>query len=135
MYQLLRSLLALVLVAGALTLFWSAAQIPPEPPEQLAERATAIATYEGPRSGGWATVRNRHIEAHPRCEACGVYTELNVHHLQPFHLHPELELDPANLITLCRTHHFWLGHRGDWSNENPNCLRAVKDYKRSHPWK
>jgi hypothetical protein len=135
MFQFLRPLLVLILVFTALTLIWVPAQIPPEPPEQLAERVSPLTTYSGPRSGGWATVRNRHVETHPRCEACGTDKELNVHHLQPFHVHPELELDPKNLITLCRAHHFWLGHRGDWSNENPNCFRDVKEYKHLHPWK
>jgi hypothetical protein len=31
-----------------------------------------------------------------------------------------LELDRANLITLCRDHHFWFGHLGSWSSWNAN---------------
>ncbi len=44
--------------------------------------------------------------------------DLNVHHCRPFHLHPDLELNPANLITLCRNHHLWWGHLGCWRSWN-----------------
>lgn len=132
---LFRSLLLLAIVFLLADMALRPVVIPPEPPEQLSERVPSVFTYEGSRSGAWARIRNQHVEAHPRCEACGSKVELNVHHLQPFHVHPELELDPDNLITLCRKHHFWLGHHGDWSEVNLNCLQEVKEYKRLHPWK
>jgi hypothetical protein len=46
----------------------------------------------------------------------------------PFHVRPDLELDEWNLITLCREHHFRIGHDPDgpwrpkkpsWSASNP----------------
>jgi 5-methylcytosine-specific restriction protein A len=133
------SLLRLLLLIGCLVflpgLLIRPVLIPEEPDDQLLERVPTVATYEGPRSSGWATVRNRHVAVHPRCEACGSVAELNVHHLQPFHEHPELELDPDNLITLCRKHHFWIGHHGNWSEVNLNCLYEVKEYKKRHPWR
>ena len=70
------------------------------------------------RSQHWPTVRKHFIESHPACEACGTKDDLNVHHVKPFHEFPELELDPSNLITLCREHHFAVGHLGNWNKAN-----------------
>ncbi len=110
--------------------------IPPEPPSQIAEMVSHHhAIFEGPRSGKWPTVRQRFIAVHSRCAACGSPLNLNVHHLISFHEQPELELDPDNLITLCRLHHFLLGHSSNWSDTNENCKEAVKVYRRLHPWK
>lgn len=73
------------------------------------------------RSGGWPTVRKRHLAKHPACEVCGGKKKLEVHHIRPFHVHPELELDPKNLITLCETGkhgvscHLWFGHLGNFT--------------------
>jgi 5-methylcytosine-specific restriction protein A len=53
------------------------------------------------RSPEWPRVRAAHLLKEPACQVCGGTTKLNVHHVRPFHLHPELELDDNNLITLC----------------------------------
>jgi hypothetical protein len=75
---------------------------------------------------------------HPACEACGTTAELNVHHIKPFHIYPELELDHTNLITLCRVHHFTIGHDSDgpwkpakpaWTSANPNVVADSKKWK------
>jgi len=108
--------------------------IPPEPSELWAEQIPDSITYGAPRSSKWTELRNRYVAEHPRCEACGSTRSLNVHHVAPFHLHPELELDPTNLITLCREHHFRLGHHRDWKYENLNCRKEVAAYRRAHPW-
>lgn len=73
----------------------------------------------GGRSPGWRKVRNDFVVANPACAACGHQRNLNVHHIHPFHLFPEIELEPANLITLgelCPTgnHHLLFGHLGSW---------------------
>jgi hypothetical protein len=65
------------------------------------------------RSSKWPGVRKTAIENNPKCAACGSTTLLQVHHMQPFHLKPELELDPKNLIVLCMSKnecHLLLGH-------------------------
>lgn len=77
-----------------------------------------------PRSDRWDTVRDNHLKSNPWCAACGCrdVTRLNVHHRRPFHLFPELELDPANLMTLCETSrrcHLDIGHEGNWKSWNP----------------
>lgn len=72
------------------------------------------------RSHRWPAVRRGHLAAHPFCEACGRAKDLDVHHVRPFHLYPELELVGDNLMTLCRTCHWVFGHCGvSWSCYNP----------------
>ncbi|MBO0783888.1 MAG: HNH endonuclease, partial [Ktedonobacteraceae bacterium] len=66
------------------------------------------------RSPEWDRVAKEHRRREPRCVVCGYKgRKLQVHHIRPFHLHPRLELDPDNLITLCeargRHHHLLLG--------------------------
>lgn len=87
----------------------------------LPDRAPA---GSGPRSPLWPGVRRTHLSSHPTCAACGSRRSLQVHHKIPYHLRPELELEPGNLITLCEQpgtdHHLHVGHKGDWRSYNPN---------------
>jgi hypothetical protein len=80
------------------------------------------------RSGQWPTVRKHHLEAHPFCAVCGGTKFLEVHHVDDFHNHPELELDPGNLITLCEhpahNDHLIFGHLGSFKSIN---IDIVKD--------
>ena len=74
------------------------------------------------RSPHWDSVRKTFIQAHPSCEACGSLKKLQVHHILPFHLCPELELDTSNLITLCMDNnecHLEIGHGGSFKSFNP----------------
>jgi len=75
------------------------------------------------RSPHWPKVEKAHLAAHPACDACGAHMHLQVHHVSPFHLHPELELDDANLVTLCMDSnrcHLLIGHGDNWKQYNPN---------------
>jgi len=63
------------------------------------------------RSKGWRKTRNKHIKKHPYCAICGREKGLEAHHRKPFKDFPELELDPTNLVTLCRRYP-WLKGRG-----------------------
>jgi hypothetical protein len=96
-------------------------EIPDEPIEQLDE-SIDWSISEGERSGEWRRVRDEFVEKFPFCAACGTSAALNVHHVEPFHIRPELELDPSNLLTLCREHHFRIGHDpdGPWRPKKPN---------------
>jgi 5-methylcytosine-specific restriction protein A len=79
------------------------------------------------RSSKWATVERGFLKANPYCAACGGKDKLQVHHIQPFHLHPELELDPGNLVVLCMSGdldcHLKLGHGGSFRCYNPDVVR------------
>lgn len=111
--------------------------IPDEPVAEIAERVSGD-TFDAERSSKWRAVRNAYILEHPVCEACGTDRELNVHHVKPFHLYPELELDMDNLITLCREHHFRIGHDPDgidgprpanWKSSNPDVRQQSAEYR------
>ncbi len=85
------------------------------------------------RSPQWSRVEKEHLMREPACVACGYRGHgLQVHHVKPFHLHPNLELDPRNLITLCevkgRDHHLLLGHLDELESYNVNVREDVKRY-------
>lgn len=97
------------------------------PGTTLATQDHAIALTSAPRSGKWPAVEKSHLLKQPTCQACGGVKQLAVHHRQPFHLFPTLELDPTNLITLCEAGpglncHLALGHIGQWPAWNPNVV-------------
>jgi 5-methylcytosine-specific restriction protein A len=78
--------------------------------------------YDTPRSPQWPDVRKAHLEKEPSCRACGGTQNLEVHHIKPFHLFPDLELVDSNLITLCMEQghpcHFMFGHLLDYQAYN-----------------
>jgi len=87
------------------------------------------------RSPKWPGVEHAHLKLEPGCAACGSTTNVNVHHKKPFHLFPELELEPTNLITLCmdgdKDCHIKLGHGGNFKAYNPNVVEDVATVKAS----
>lgn len=85
-----------------------------------------------PRSPQWPAVEKAHLAREPVCQVCGGQHGLNVHHKKPFHLFPELELEPSNLITLCNAKrcHITFGHGGDFQAWNPGVVSDVMDAHR-----
>lgn len=74
------------------------------------------------RSPKWDNVQKDFLRSHSACAGCGSRLHLQVHHKKPFHLFPELELEPSNLIALCmdRTEcHLRLGHGSNFKAFNP----------------
>lgn len=78
------------------------------------------------RSPQWSSVRNKYIKANPNCAVCGTTKGTECHHCVPFHIKPELELDPENFITLCRDHHYLFGHFMNWHSYNINVREDSK---------
>lgn len=97
-----------------------------DPPRTEMWESVGYDEYEGDRSSKWPKVRDQFVALHPKCEACGSVLSLNVHHVKPFATNPDLELDPRNLITLCRDHHFRVGHDpdGPWDPQRPSWSKA-----------
>ena len=87
--------------------------------------------FSAKRSSRWYSVRKKHLLRHPTCALCGRKDKLNVHHIKPFHLHPELELDPDNLLTLCEANkggincHLFFGHLGNFKMINSDSVQDV----------
>jgi len=78
------------------------------------------------RSSKWRNVRQEHIKLNPRCEICGRKKSVEVHHIIPFQIAPDHELNPLNLITLCESKkngincHLLIGHLGNYRRFNPS---------------
>jgi 5-methylcytosine-specific restriction endonuclease McrA len=78
---------------------------------------------ETTRSPRWPAARDKYLKKVGKCEACGSTVDLQVHHVKPFHLHPDLELDPTNFISLCMDTnecHLNIGHGDSFKAYNPN---------------
>lgn len=88
--------------------------------------------HDEKRSPEWPQTRLKHLHEQPSCQACGATEDLEVHHMQPFHLHPELELVDSNLLTLCEKPghdcHFVFGHFHNWQLYNPDVKADVTKY-------
>ena len=95
------------------------------------------------RHKDWRKVRKIHLDVNHCCELCFGTKKLEVHHIVPFHIAPDLELDPTNLVTLCQSKrfgincHLLIGHGGIWQGINPHCkddiskMRNIIGYSRS----
>jgi len=89
---------------------------------------------ENLRSKKWPAVRDRYIKGNPACESCGSIDHVQVHHVKPFHLHPEFELDESNLISLCMGDnecHLTIGHGDSFRCYNPNVRDDAKKFMKS----
>ena len=74
------------------------------------------------RSPQWPDVRRQHIQTEPFCRACNRKKNLEVHHIVPYHIKPEEELNPSNLITLCTDCHLLFGHLMDYKSWNETVI-------------
>ena len=106
------------------------------------QRGLGLGDYHPDRLGGaarspeWPKVRAAHLLKEPVCQLCGGKTKLNVHHIRPFHLRPELELDDTNLITLCTGSsstincHVRFGHWDNFRTKyNPHIVSEAAQWK------
>lgn len=93
-------------------------------------------TFGAVRSPQWPGVRAAHLLKEPECQLCGGTTSLQVHHIRPFHIHPELELEDSNLITLCTGNntincHVRFGHLDNFKDKwNPNIRENCQEWSR-----
>lgn len=81
------------------------------------------------RSPKWRHVEKAHLAGHGLCEGCGSTKHLQVHHRRPFHLAPELELDPENLVTCCMDLpecHLRISHGDNFKAWNPNVMKHLE---------
>ena|SRR3990167_491060 len=95
----------------------------------------SLKTLGAARSSGWNKVRKEHLRLNPNCALCGGNKIIEVHHKKPFHLKPELELEPSNLITLCESGkngivcHRAFGHLGSYQSVNSQVDNDVMVWK------
>lgn len=83
------------------------------------------------RSPKWPEFRKNFLKG-KSCAVCGGVDMLELHHIKPFHLHPELELDPNNVLPLCEsqkngvTCHLFIGHLGNYKSINPDVIEDAR---------
>jgi hypothetical protein len=86
-----------------------------------------------PRSSAWRSIRKKHLENNPRCEACGARERVVPHHIVPVHVDPSRELDPQNLVSLCESRtfncHLFFGHLKRWDRHNPRVLEDARTWR------
>lgn len=82
------------------------------------------------RSPRWREVRNTHIKNNPLCIVCGRKGTLlrpnEAHHIIPFTQNPALELDPQNLVTVCREDHLIFAHLRSFKSWNKDIVSDAK---------
>jgi len=64
------------------------------------------------------------------CAWCDATNDIEVHHVYPQHLWPELAKDTNNMICLCRRCHFVLAHRCNWTNCVTNLIIMIREGKK-----
>lgn len=75
------------------------------------------------RNPKWHSVRSKYLESNSSCICCNKKNDLEVHHIKPVSLNPELELDEENLATVCERCHLVVAHLNDWRKINPNVIQ------------
>lgn len=86
------------------------------------------------RSPKWRAVRDAWIKDHGECIVCGGREKLQVHHIRPYHLNPDDELNPDNFATLCEANqgfncHLTFGHLRNYKGWNPDVLADSAAWK------
>lgn len=69
-------------------------------------------------------VMEEHRRGQPFCEACPTHEPVEIHHIIPVAVAPELSDVPSNLISLCHACHITHGHAGDASKPTPPVRRG-----------
>lgn len=91
------------------------------------------------RSPLWGKTKKEFEKLHPKvCAVCG-NKKVQLHHVQSFASHPELELDFNNLRWLCegfgtKQHHIEFGHLGNFKSINKNLDEWINNYNNRPLW-
>ena len=67
--------------------------------------------------GAWITAKamKNYRKKHPVCAWCGRDARVQIHHIHPVSVRPNLAADPNNMLTLCAKRcHLCVGHNGDY---------------------
>ena len=93
--------------------------------EYTTERTLGVA-----RSGKWPAVREAHMAKFPNCAVCDTDESCEAHHVKVFYKNPSEELNPNNIITLCRQHHLEFGHLGSFKSFNKNVREDAETWNK-----
>jgi len=105
--------------------------------EKIKDRIQGKAPKGAKRSPQWRKVREEHLKKFPTCYVCGSNKKITVHHIYPYHLFPDMELEESNLITLCEggrfkslNCHIVFGHCCDFKDVNTQCEIDAEIWRR-----
>lgn len=79
--------------------------------------------HDKERAGQWAHVRALHLQREPYCAWCGGSFDLQIHHIRPFALNPELHGSTApggenlNVRAECAAHEAEMRKAGTWPQQ------------------
>jgi len=93
--------------------------------DHIKDRIQGKAAKGQKRHKDWPKIRMEHIKLFGKCYVCRKTKKLQVHHIIPFNIAPDLELNPDNLITLCTNNmncHLIFGHKGNYRETNDDCV-------------
>ena len=93
----------------------------------------SLKVFGGVRSPLWSKTKREFEKKNSKmCSVCGGEKEVQLHHIKPFHLHPELELEHTNLIWLCeapnRNCHLNMGHLNSFHSYNVDIKKDAEYY-------
>lgn len=80
------------------------------------------------RSREWPRVSRRHLLDNAKCVCC-LKRAVVVHHKTPVSVDKGLELDAANLASMCKRCHFVFGHYCNWADWNRNFDTVVRQFR------
>jgi len=81
----------------------------------------------------WATRKsmNKFRNTHTECEWCGRANRLQVHHIIPVSVSPDLAGNPSNMMMLCgKGCHLRFGHNGDFRSRYVDNIKDLCSAKR-----
>lgn len=81
---------------------------------------------------GWQTCRRAFLKmVGKQCTCCPSKKKIEVHHILPRHIRPDLAVDMTNLIALCKGCHLRIGHLGSYYQYNAEIM-DVAIYVKKH---
>jgi hypothetical protein len=81
---------------------------------------------------GWQRCRRAFLKKVGKvCVICSTKKKIQVHHILPRHIRPDLAVDHTNLIALCRDCHFHIGHLCSYFTYNAT-IKLVAFFVRDH---
>lgn len=73
----------------------------------------------------WQRCRRAFLQKVGRvCVCCGSIKKIQVHHILPRHIRPDLAVNMTNLIALCRDCHFHIGHLNSYFTYNAEAVKV-----------
>lgn len=91
----------------------------------LRDRARVILGRRDPR---FPARERDFLRRHPACVGCG-RPATTAHHVIPFHVRPDLEMDEGNWAAVEKDCHYVIGHQRNWRKWNDRFWETVAELR------